>query len=101
MIRRPPRSTRTYTLFPYTTLFRSAARPADRAGRAGPPWPARARRDPPPGEPARRANAVRGAVRIRELSGGTASRAVRRPRHQRYRGTRGTALSAEIGRAHV
>src|SRR3546814_18196803 len=23
MIRRPPRSTRTYTLFPYTTLFRS------------------------------------------------------------------------------
>src|SRR3546814_4877633 len=24
MIRRPPRSTRTYTLFPYTTLFRSA-----------------------------------------------------------------------------
>src|SRR3546814_17936106 len=29
MIRRPPRSTRTDTLFPYTTLFRSAA------GRAG------------------------------------------------------------------
>src|SRR3546814_14993563 len=30
MIRRPPRSTRTDTLFPYTTLFRSAAsaRPA-------------------------------------------------------------------------
>src|SRR3546814_6801070 len=25
MIRRPPRSTRTYTLFPYTTLFRSVA----------------------------------------------------------------------------
>src|SRR3546814_18238348 len=25
MIRRPPRSTRTYTLFPYTTLFRSTA----------------------------------------------------------------------------
>src|SRR3546814_19162588 len=25
MIRRPPRSTRTYTLFPYTTLFRSEA----------------------------------------------------------------------------
>src|SRR3546814_7177158 len=29
MIRRPPRSTRTDTLFPYTTLFRSAG---DRAG---------------------------------------------------------------------
>src|SRR3546814_12861826 len=27
MIRRPPRSTRTDTLFPYTTLFRSKARP--------------------------------------------------------------------------
>src|SRR3546814_11859914 len=27
MIRRPPRSTRTYTLFPYTTLFRSNAYP--------------------------------------------------------------------------
>src|SRR3546814_6557853 len=29
MIRRPPRSTRTDTLFPYTTLFRSPAAPAD------------------------------------------------------------------------
>src|SRR3546814_14038048 len=28
MIRRPPRSTRTDTLFPYTTLFRSAENPA-------------------------------------------------------------------------
>src|SRR3546814_20568490 len=28
MIRRPPRSTRTDTLFPYTTLFRSRAVPA-------------------------------------------------------------------------
>src|SRR3546814_13677715 len=30
MIRRPPRSTRTDTLFPYTTLFRSEAAPAGR-----------------------------------------------------------------------
>src|SRR3546814_17362571 len=29
MIRRPPRSTRTDTLFPYTTLFRSYAFPSD------------------------------------------------------------------------
>src|SRR3546814_20907078 len=29
MIRRPPRSTRTDTLFPYTTLFRSAVADAD------------------------------------------------------------------------
>src|SRR3546814_3672397 len=31
MIRRPPRSTRTDTLFPYTTLFRSCDDPAPRA----------------------------------------------------------------------
>src|SRR3546814_1410005 len=31
MIRRPPRSTRTDTLFPYTTLFRSALRGPDPA----------------------------------------------------------------------
>src|SRR3546814_10493942 len=30
MIRRPPRSTRTDTLFPYTTLFRSPASPGAR-----------------------------------------------------------------------
>src|SRR3546814_19131282 len=29
MIRRPPRSTRTDTLFPYTTLFRSVENPAE------------------------------------------------------------------------
>src|SRR3546814_6122135 len=34
MIRRPPRSTRTDTLFPYTTLFRSTC-PHGRGGRAG------------------------------------------------------------------
>src|SRR3546814_2299557 len=33
MIRRPPRSTRTDTLFPYTTLFRSA-RPVAMVGQA-------------------------------------------------------------------
>src|SRR3546814_1094235 len=32
MIRRPPRSTRTDTLFPYTTLFRSLAPAADLGG---------------------------------------------------------------------
>src|SRR3546814_15085488 len=44
MIRRPPRSTRTATLFPYTTLFRSAqrhpvvvGRPRRRQPRAAPP----------------------------------------------------------------
>src|SRR3546814_3311241 len=39
MIRRPPRSTRTDTLFPYTTLFRSSARrvPAPASARAETP----------------------------------------------------------------
>src|SRR3546814_4966193 len=35
MIRRPPRSTRTDTLFPYTTLFRSVERGPGDAGGAG------------------------------------------------------------------
>src|SRR3546814_1097604 len=38
MIRRPPRSTRTDTLFPYTTLFRSP-RPGWRRCRGGPGSP--------------------------------------------------------------
>src|SRR3546814_1593977 len=36
MIRRPPRSTRTDTLFPYTTLFRSSLREECQAGSRGP-----------------------------------------------------------------
>src|SRR3546814_17114994 len=46
MIRRPPRSTRTDTLFPYTTLFRSLrepraaeARPADQIAATAPAQP--------------------------------------------------------------
>src|SRR3546814_6375535 len=35
MIRRPPRATRTYTLFPYTTLFRSAQMAARHIGQVG------------------------------------------------------------------
>src|SRR3546814_19236658 len=35
MIRRPPRSTRTDTLFPYTTLFRSGRHPRHRQGDQG------------------------------------------------------------------
>src|SRR3546814_19253097 len=44
MIRRPPRSTRTDTLFPYTTLFRSAR--AEQRGRCQGDWGAG------PGDPA-------------------------------------------------
>src|SRR3546814_17949083 len=40
MIRRPPRSTRTDTLFPYTTLFRSATQQLrGRTLRPDPAWP--------------------------------------------------------------
>src|SRR3546814_1326949 len=37
MIRRPPRSTRTDTLFPYTTLFRSSGGTSDSVAVATPP----------------------------------------------------------------
>src|SRR3546814_12873402 len=40
MIRRPPRSTRTDTRFPYTTLFRSAVRRTPEARRASGDQPA-------------------------------------------------------------
>src|SRR5213594_4882919 len=40
MIRQPPRSTQAFTLFPYTTLFRSPGRP---------PSPGRGPLGPPPG----------------------------------------------------
>src|SRR3546814_5486921 len=64
MIRRPPRSTRTDTLFPYTTLFRS-----DRRRRAGPapdgqgiyPGRARQRLRARPRRLVRRSLAVRGS----------------------------------------
>src|SRR3546814_6997225 len=36
MIRQPPRSTRTDTLFPYTTLFRSRQDPGDQHGKRDP-----------------------------------------------------------------
>src|SRR3546814_1333181 len=44
MIRRPPRSTRTDTLFPYTTLFRSIFCETDRRASAGSQFVLRGRR---------------------------------------------------------
>src|SRR3546814_10908664 len=64
MIRRPPRSTRTDTLFPYTTLVRSALQHAP----ALPQWPRRdadrrgknlVRRRPPPAGPVHRCDRQR------------------------------------------
>src|SRR3546814_2033242 len=73
MIRRPPGSTRTDTLFPYTTLFRAPAH----AARAGPrPSPGargrrRPRRDPDPGPPAPRGDGAGGpGRRAARLAGG-------------------------------
>src|SRR3546814_5483929 len=67
MIRRLPRSTRTDTLFPYTTLFRSRARPAhpDRAADIRPPVTAVRHRPcprphpPPPPRATRRPRAAK------------------------------------------
>src|SRR3546814_10974000 len=58
MIRRPPRSTRTDTLFPYTTLFRSLAR-RRRGAALGPARPEHGRRGP--AGPRTRTRAGRGA----------------------------------------
>src|SRR3546814_4119731 len=65
MIRRPPRSTRTDTLFPYTTLFRSFCRTGSRSGTT---WPnvALSVTVPAPSSPAWRAGAV--SERIESLA---------------------------------
>src|SRR3546814_2546708 len=64
MIRLPPRSTRTDTLFPYTTLFRSraAARARDRTGRNADLAPRRPRPDAAGDRQRTRAGAPRSAV---------------------------------------
>src|SRR3546814_2322056 len=64
MIRRPPRSTRTDTLFPYTTLFRSGrGRFRQRASRACARC-ARSRNHPRATAPADRTTAARCRVRV-------------------------------------
>src|SRR3546814_18960795 len=68
MIRRPPRSTRTDTRFPYTSLFRSR-RPPPRGGRAGGRAPRRPRRGLDGGAGARRGPACRDG-RVHGLSCG-------------------------------
>src|SRR3546814_4871178 len=70
MIPRPPISTRTATLFPYTTLFRSLGSRPDRAGRFQPFQP---------------------LCHRRPAAGGAAALSVRRDGHDR----RGTSRSEE------
>src|SRR3546814_2364763 len=75
MIRRPPRSTRTDTPFPYTTLFRSSRRPfpvpaVGVGAGAQRQWgaPVRKRRDPAPsGREGRTADAARSEEHTSEL----------------------------------
>src|SRR3546814_9955379 len=109
MIRRPPRSTRTYTLFPYTTLFRSR-----RANRFHP------RRRRPQGRGTARVNRqTRRRYRVRRkrhrrcepvIPGGCAALLPRRYCCKRASGRTKASLGAtmartsvkgEIGRAHV
>src|SRR3546814_5203907 len=71
MIRRPPRSTRTDTLFPYTTLFRSTSerREHGRGQRRGPSGPCRPRRQVRAGRRSRHwgnLHGLRGAARSEE-----------------------------------
>src|SRR3546814_2459025 len=79
MIRRPPRSTRTDTLFPYTTLFRSSP---DRYGRC-------------------RANPETEARRVARLTAGTARNRIT-PSHPPHGAdqTTGGATSAILLRRH-
>src|SRR3546814_17276150 len=120
MILRPPRSTRTYTLFPYTTLFRSAdviadprmrcARPGEEALQEGTPADARAVRSEG-FEILRKAARAQSVVadRHRRRSNAAGAReavgfAVERdigidPRHQRREIDREIAREAKIGRA--
>src|SRR3546814_13710339 len=104
MIRRPPRSTRTDTLFPYTTLFRSfhtAGAPPSR-GRASRPrsgWIKNSRKEP------RKIVTVNNG-RAETRFGRTVPRAtlaVKEPRGvARVIGENArTACPLEIGRAHV
>src|SRR3546814_14767361 len=85
MIRRPPRSTRTDTLFPYTTLFRSSVRTRQ---------PGRVRRGEPgvfrPGSgvclpAARAASLFRGALRRRSAAPGLRARPALRAAGRRRR----------------
>src|SRR3546814_721096 len=95
MIRRPPRSTRTDTLFPYTTLFRSplAVRPA-RAGCAAAAGGRQAR----PRRPEPRRRQAHGRRRRRRRA--RAARRARRPRRRRGRDLdhRGSTVMTDLDR---
>src|SRR3546814_13102981 len=97
MIRRPPRSTRTDTLFPYTTLFRSHQRLV--AAEAG----LRQHEVRPAGERDRRADAGR-LVGLDARAAEAGAHVLRLAAEQRVDGVVDTAEVGrldQIGRAHV
>src|SRR3546814_7247784 len=102
MIRRPPRSTRTDTLFPYTTLFRSAQirhavpgfRPLRQPEGLG---KCRLRPDPGPQDETRPGE----TDRPRQAGPGRPRPGSRRAVAGRAVGRHAEARGAEIGRAHV
>src|SRR3546814_3260604 len=113
MKRRPPRSTRTDTLFPYPTLFRSAVRALAPGARVEPRGgrrslaarggadrrPRRTRCVGGDGAGGARRSALRRVVRPRRAGGGTGDRGDRR-----WAGGGGDdrpAARPQIGRAHV
>src|SRR3546814_3962047 len=110
MIRRPPRSTRTDTLFPDTTLFRSAVAAADAAqraprppGRTAPPAPWRDRNARTPRERAHTRPGGGGlhpaTPAVAPVPAPAAGRDPRaRPSRPRWRQC---SSGLEIGRAHV
>src|SRR3546814_16385162 len=81
MIRRPPRSTRTDTLFPYTTLFRSRERPCVQSPRCGRP----------------RTSPCRGGTGDRDLSPGDLPTDLYPPRG---RGSREDRTSTRLNSSH-
>src|SRR3546814_4126437 len=104
MIRRPPRSTRTDTLFPYTTLFRS---PRSTKWWQGQQWTSTGpnRSGPFASIDESVASGTSGRlVPVTVLAEiGTASTGKVQQRHLRHKSIRGLilALPVEIGRAHV
>src|SRR3546814_15740273 len=100
MIRRPPRSTRTDTLFPYTTLFRSAGAGPRARRRRGDAGDRRGSRDGAPDAGGRRVRRQSGA------SGGRTGGVARRPAHAagaaRLLAARGSApRSLSLGRSRA
>src|SRR3546814_6624545 len=83
MIRRPPTSTRTDPLFPYTTLFRSDGDLSAHADRSADPAPLRHHRP------------ARDRPRVRRAAGG-AGRAVHLRRHRNQWLARGLASGAGV-----